>query len=173
MYNKLIVTCCVLFYTNSIGIKAQILSEYIPEKIFCYLVIDNQKKDKKMTLLIYNETQDNFVINDFNKYIHHESSLHYKKQEEQVFFWNLLTLSNKEPEDVVIILPQEVVDKKHKKQQALEKNKTITIRPESLFVSDIYMVNPHFVSYPKGFYKLCLYYKGKDKCVAEIIIKKE
>ena len=122
-----------------------------------------------MELLIYNGSQDTIVINDFNKYIHHASTFHFRREEIRVFYWDLLTLSIQDPEDVVVTT---IFEPKTRKQ-ITERNKTIVIPPETLFVSDVFMLHTPFVVYPKGYYKLCLYYEKTNQCIAEIIIKNE
>jgi hypothetical protein len=56
-----------------------------------------------------------------------------------------------------------------------EKNANIVIPPKSLFTSKVYAVfNPLASSislyYPKGYYKLRLYYVGSDEYIAETIV---
>ena len=156
-------------------VTGQVISYPISEGVFCYLTINNKDKDKSFELMIYNGINDNFVIHDFNKQIHHESAFYYNRDENRVFFWKMLTISNQEPKDIVIILPQQFNTKKARNQLA-EKNQSIVIAPNSVFVSDVYMLSSPFVSYPKGYYKLCLYYKEGEKseiCVAEIVVKHE
>jgi len=172
---------------NSFKIQAQIVSSCISESVYCYLTVINSKEESQntMELLIYNVSKDSIVINDFNRFILHSSefSSPFIRQREQTsaFYWDLLTISNHKPKNVVIIsYPMggnftRVYKKKSKffKEIFEEKNIDIAIPPDSMFVSKVYMAPPIFMGYPKGYYKLCLYYKKNNKCIAEIIIKKE
>ena len=51
-----------------------------------------------------------------------------------------------------------------------EKTVNIVIHRNETFVSDIQLIKSLFVVYTKGFYKLCLYSKENNRCVASTII---
>jgi hypothetical protein len=140
--------------------------------VYCYLTADRKQEvqDKNgfhLQLLVYNENEDSIVINDFNNNIYHISELHYRVNEKRALFWDLFTLSNKKPEEVVSILPMT----KTAKKRNFEKNTSIVIASSSLFVSNVSLLYSPFVAYPKGLFKLCLFYGDNNNCIAETIIE--
>ena len=98
------------------------------------------------------------------------SAVDFRKTQERIFYWDLLTLSNKEPRNVVTISIFDPTTKIPKKQTE-EQNVNVVIPPNSTFVSDVDMLFSPFVDYPKGLYKLCLFDKATNKCIAETIIE--
>ena len=162
-----------ILFINCLHIYGQNISIPFSDDVFCYLTIDKKvHRHNSYNLLIYNCSKDSVIVEDFNKYIYHVSAFHFNRIENRVFFWDLMTLSNQEPKDVVTIFPN-TLSTKIPKRQMEEKNKTIIVPPDNLFVSDIYMLSSPFIDYPKGYYKLCLYYEKSDKHIAEIVIKIE
>jgi hypothetical protein len=122
-----------------------------------------------MRLFVHNASSDSVWIADFNRYIVHSSAFSFKKTQERIFYWNLQTLSNQEVQDIISITPSFEIKSSNKRVE--EKNVSIAIPPNNTFVSDVYMLYSPFVAYPKGYYKLCLFDKTTNKCIAETIIE--
>lgn len=171
-YHKFLLYVITILSINCFHIYGQNISTPLKDSVFCYLTINKEVREHNAyNLFMYNGSRDTVFIEDFNKYIVHEASFYYKRKENRAFFWNFFTVSNQKPEDVLMLFPNSLNIKTPKKQQD-EKNKTIIIPPDSLFVSDVYMLHSSFVAYPRGYYKLCLYYET-NQCIAEMIIKNE
>jgi len=161
---------------------------------FCYDSEANLQKTNQntMELLLYNGSEEYTRIYYFNKYIRHISDINYNFS--AGFYWDFLTISNEKieaemiVEDVIVSghnvkvaaieIKGKIIKRKKKiKTQSInlfEEDKTIVISPDSLLISDVYMLSPIGVRYPDGYYKLCLFYKrNKDdgKIIAEIIVK--
>ena len=167
-YRKLIILLCFLLSINNL-IQSQIVSD----SLFYYLVTKDKQNDRtvfSMKLFVHNASNDSVLIADFNKYIPHSSAFYFRQAQEKIFYWNLLTLSNKVPEDIVTVLPI-VSTVKTSKKRVEEQNINIVIPPNSTFVSDVYMLLSPFIAYPTGYYKLCLFDKATNKCIAETIIE--
>ena len=183
-YPNLILLISFLLLISSFNVQSQ---NFFSDSVYCYLELNNnQKKTKKqdnvayqMKLFIHNESSDSIVIADFNKYIHHISTGTFRETEKRIFYWDLLTVSNEEPEvldeDVLIVTVLNPVVKMPK-----EKNMDIIIPPHKSFIYDVMMLYPLRSFrvypqgfYPKGFYKLCLFYENDKNCVAETIIEIE
>jgi len=172
---KIFFIICVLILSSIISARAQYISTSISEEVYCYLTLkaNNQEKKQKhyhsMKLFIYNNSRDTFFIDNFHQCIHHIRGVnYYRKEEEREFYWELLTIDNQIPKDIVVVLSLIVKSKPHKH---LGKNISVVIPPDSLFVSDVFMLSSTFLGYLKGYYKLCLYYEKTGQCVAETIIK--
>jgi hypothetical protein len=140
------------------------------KSVFFYLTTSTNKVHKRsqsypLTLLIDNQSEDSVCIKNFNKYIFHK--LDYTKSE-KAFCWEFLTTSNQIPDDIVIVTAGTV-----KKNLISEKNIDVIIPPNTTFISDIYIQYSSFISYKKGYYKLCIYYEKNSEYIAEIIIKHE
>ena len=166
-YLKLKILFFICLSTNSL-IQSQIVSD----SVYCYLKIENNQNVKNcfpMKLIIYNGNKDNICIADFNKYIPHFSDIDLRITPESAFYWKLLTLSNKLPEDVINVFGFKPSIKPYRKE--FYEKASIAIPKNNKFVSDIYMLNSAFIIYPKGFYKLCLYSKANDICIATTIIE--
>ncbi len=167
-YRKLIITLCFL-----LSISNLIQSQIVSDSVFCYLVKGDKQNIKNafsMKLFVNNSSNYSVCIPDFNKYIFHVSAFNFRRTQERIFYWDLQTLSKKEPENVVTVSIFEPTIRMPKKQSE-EKNASIVILPSSTFVSDVYMLSSPFVIYPRGYYKLCLFLKETDKCIAETIIE--
>lgn len=137
----------VFFHLTMSGVKSKKNSQFYP-----------------LTLLIDNQSQDSLRIENFNKYIFHK--LDYTRNE-KTFYWEFLTTSGQVPDDIVIVtggVPN---------GQAPEEVMEIVVPPNSTFVSDIYIRFSSFIHYGEGYFKLCLYYKKCDGCIAELVIKNE
>ena len=172
-FRKILFYIVTILFINCPHTHGQNISTPLSDSVFCYLTADKNVREKGgYNLIIHNGSRDSIFIEGFNKYIFHVSAFHFKRKENRVFFWNLLTISNQKPKDIVMILPDATTTPPQKKQMD-EKNKTIIIPPDSIFVSDVYMLHSPFVTYPKGYYKLCLYYEKNSNCIAEIIVKNE
>ena len=162
-YRKLIITLCLLLSINNL-MQSQIVSD----SMFYYLT-PNVKNGFSMRLFIHNANSDSVWIADFNRHIVHSSAFSFKKTQERIFYWDLLTLSNQEVQDIITIMPSFEITTSKKRVE--EKNVSIVIPPNSTFVSDVYMLYSPFVAYPKGYYKLCLFDKATNKCIAETVIE--
>jgi len=139
------------------------------ENVYCYMAMSTNKIKKNssyyaLSLLIDNQSNDSVRIDKFNKYIFHK--LDYTRNV-KTFYWEFLTISNQILDDIVIIssIPPN--------NQILGEDVKIVIPPNSTFISDIYVQHSSFIIYPKGYYKLCLYYEKSSKYIAEIILKIE
>ncbi|MDR1583992.1 MAG: hypothetical protein LBS55_12200 [Prevotellaceae bacterium] len=173
-YPNLMVLISFLLLISSFKVQSQ---NGFSDSVYCYLTVDKKQDNKEksgfhLQLLIYNDDKDSIVINDFNNNIYHISKVHFRANEKRVFFWDLLTLSNRTPEGVVSILPIVPIIKNSKKRNSA-KNTNIVIAPNSLYVSNVFLLHSPFVAYPKGFYKLCLFYEDDKNCIAETIIEIE
>jgi len=146
-------------------------------------------------LIIDNQGGDTVSINNFNNFICHkyDRPLFRKLENNKTFTWEFLTLSNQIPNDILVVTGWDVLDYYNKKgfrqfytkkgflfikfrkkvQIPNQEYVDIIIPPNSSFVADINLLLSSFMYYSKGYYKLCLYYKDLDGCVAEIIIKNE
>jgi hypothetical protein len=173
-YPNLIVLISFLLLISSFNVQSQ---NCFSDSVYCYLTTDKKQDNKEksgfhLQLFIYNENKDSVVINDFNNNIYHISEIHFRAKEKRAFFWNLLTLSNKEPKEVVSVLSFAPPTKTSKKRNSA-KNTNIVIAPNSLYISNVFLLRSPFVAYPKGFYKLCLFYEDDKNCIAETIIEIE
>jgi hypothetical protein len=142
------------------------------DSVYCYLTISEQQKQRDdiyAKLFIYNAGKDSVIIDNFNKNIYHESEVYFRADEKRLFFWNLQTLSNKNPE-CTLIMPF-APDVKVAKIKKKERNMSITVKPNDLYISDIFLHHSSFMVYSKGFYKLCLFYVDNKKCIAETVIE--
>jgi len=174
LYRNLLTIISFLFLISNLNVQSQ---NCLSDSVYCYLTADkkqdnNEKSGFHLQLLIYNEHKESIVINDFNNNIYHISEIHFRENEKRTFFWDLLTLLNKKPEGVVSILPFAPTTKTSKRMNTA-KNTTIVIAPNSLYVSNVFLLHSPFVAYPKGFYKLCLFYKDDKNCIAEAITEIE
>ncbi len=168
-YHKLIISFCFIISINNFA-QSQIVSD----SVFCYLTTDNKQNVQSafsMKLIVHNANKDTVFIENFNRYVTHSSVFNFRQTQERILYWDLLTLSNQEPEIAVNISPPMDIGSSRKRVE--EKNANIVIPPNSTFVSDIYMLYFSFVFYPKGYYKLCLFDKATDKCIAETIVEIE
>ena len=166
-YRKLIIAFCFLLSINNL-----IQSQIVPDSLFFYLVAkdkQNVRNTLSMRLFVHNAGSDSIRITDFNRYIPHYSVFDFRQTQERIFYWELRTLSNQEVSEVLIIMPS--MDSNTSKKRVEENNETITIPPNSTFISDVYMLFSPFVHYPKGYYKLCLFHNATKECIAETIIE--
>ena len=173
-YPNLILLISFLLLISSFNVQSQ---NCFSDSVYCYLTADRKQGNKEksgfhLQLFIYNENEDSITINNFNNNIYHISEIHFRANEKRAFFWNLLTLSNKVPKEVVSILSFAQTSKTSKKMNSA-KNTNIVIAPNSLYVSNVFLLHSPFVVYPKGFYKLCLFYENDKNCIAETIVEIE
>ena len=176
VFQKFIV--CFLLFLICFVSKGQEKCTTMYEEVFFYLAPTSSKVKKKenyyypLTLLIENRSKNSITIESFNKKIYHKED--YAKN--KTFFWDFFTLSDEKPNDIVIITvfpsyPFETFVEKKQKKQKDANDFDIIIAPNTVFEIEILVMFSIYRGYPKGYYKLCLYYKNKDECVAEIIIK--
>ncbi len=169
MYRYHTHTIVLFFLFISNLMQCQIVSD----NVFCYILTEKNKIGKNsisIKLLVYNGENDSIVVPDFNKNIYHKSAIDFRKTNERKFYWSLLTLSNSEPDNMVtvsIFAPKV----KTPKNQSGEMNIRLVIPPKSVFVSDVFLLYSPFVAYPRGYYKLCIFDRSTDKCIADSIIE--
>ena len=166
-YLKVIFILLVFILTTNL-LKSQIRSD----SVYYYLKNDdkfNENGCSSMKIIIYNGSNDSICITNFNKYDTHYSDMNFRRVHQNVFYWNLLTLSNKEPDNILNVTPFAPHIKNCMKKYD-EKTVNIVIHRNETFVSDIQLIKSLFVVYTKGFYKLCLYSKENNRCVASTII---
>jgi hypothetical protein len=139
------------------------------DEVNFFLTVSKNRMPRKahycpLLLLIDNKSRDSISIKEFNKNIYHRFDFAKNK----TFYWDFLTINNQKPDDILIVLPAI----KKSKNRNDEEDINIVVPPNTIFEVDINIrYSPH-ISYMEGYYKLCLYYKRRDKYVAEIIIKK-
>ena len=141
----------------------------ICEDVFFNLTMSGVKDKKNsqyypLTLIIDNQSQDSLRIENFNKYIFHKLD---HSQNDKTFYWEFFTTSDQVPDDIVIVTGGVPDD------QPCGEVMEIVVPPNSTFVTDIYIRFSSFIRYGKGYFKLCLYYKKCNGCIAELVIKNE
>ena len=182
---KFILVSCILILLSSFKMQAQVISNSVSDDVYYYFT-KNIKKGKKESystteILIYNDSKDTIIIiHNFNKYVPNVDN---RLKQPCAFYWDYLTLSNQIPDfDIVVIsggFNKEIrnirkfrIIKKYPIVKTFLGNVKIVIPPNELFISEVYIeATPKFVLYPKGYYKLCLFYAETEQCVAEIIVK--
>ena len=164
--NSLIVCLLLFFYPVCHG---QEQSSKMCEDVFFYITmrVDEAKKNSRyypLVLLIDNQSKDSVRIDNFNKSVFHKLDFTRKRKS---FNWEFLTTSNRVPDDIIIVTGTTPKD------QLFGDDVEVVIPPNSTFVSDIYIRYSSFIRYGKGYYKLCLYYEGCNRCIAELLIKSD
>ena len=160
LFRKL--TIFLLFFSCSLMAQGQ--EKCIAHKdVYFYITPNTGKVQKKrkgvkqyqiFTLLIDNQSEKSVRLENFSRLVFHMAS---PPKIKNAFRWEFLTLSNQIPDDIVSVFPYQPIDKLA--PEAYETSEVV-IPPDSIFISDIYIQAPIYVSYMGGcYYKLCLYYK--------------
>jgi len=190
--NKLLILLLIL---NCLKMYGQFNYSEINENVFFHLGMrysENSKKRKAknvipphlpLILIIDNKSNDTLYINNFDYNIR-EKLDNRLFENARTFFWELLTVSNQIPDDIVIVSSGFSIKYVKKKFLFIKFKQNIKFIPEdnyvdiiippnSSFVADINLLLSSFMYYCKGYYKICLYYKDDDECIAELFIKNE
>jgi hypothetical protein len=172
LFRKLLLLLIATFIVTCPYVQGQNIS--VPyDDVYVYLTArEGRTARNAYNLFIYNNSKDTVSVENFNRYIVHASTFNFIRQEGVAFFWQLLTLSNQKPEDIAIITGGSPNIRKLRDQVEGD-NKTIVVPPDSLFISEVYMLQPISMAYPKGYYKLCLFCAKTNECIAEIIVRVE
>ena len=164
-YRK-IITIFLLFVICFVS-KGQDKPVITDENVFVYLTTREEKTKKNsqyypFSLIICNQSKDSIYIENFNNHIFHKFDY---TVNEKTFYWNFLTLSNQRPNNVLVFRGGSP------NNQILGEDVQVVIPPNSMFVSDIYIQKSSYIHYRKGYYKLCLFHKATNECIAETILE--
>jgi hypothetical protein len=156
----------LLFVICSVS-KGQDKSIIIRDDVFFYVTMKEceTRKDSQyylLTLLVDNQSKDSIYIKKFNNHIFHKYDY---TRNEKTFYWEFLTFSNQVPNDILVFRGGSP------NNQIPGEDSLVVIPPNSMFASDIYAWKSSSIYYNKGYYKLCLYHKETEKCIAETIIE--